>query len=978
MPPVVPARLAQFLYAWRGAIAPARRLAAGGTLILAAMVAAHAARVGTFAWRIGAASVVAAVLAVWAVRGVWETWLFSDLRRGVHRALRNVDPFLAASASRAVDLVNDPNTKSDPITFALAHLHLERILVSIGFDRVTQAALQRASAWRRAGVAAVMLAVIVLALAPLRFLEGLDVAFARHGRAPLPIAWVDSVAGEVQVPRYLKLHDQVFLDLRPTAHPRGSVITVRARPLRSGRTLILTDGSNEAPFTDDGQGGIAARWTLQDSVTLEVASRFGDVLIAQSDVLDIESIPDAAPKIEVEGAPKTVKLSEVDEIDLRYRATDDHGLTEIDLVLRAGEHEERRVLARHQGQEVDEKGSVVVPASEPLLRTSYVPVELTIEARDNDPITGPKWGRSAAIIVVPPAIGEAEAARFDALATLRSLAVDQLAEREVFESSNDPPARSAHAKQESDRQAEFARRLEEVTAASYGGRRVSGKLTAFLQGQSERLRAAVREEANDTGSQEALAKRHDATRLVAESTVFAIDGALRNLAAADAASVAKRLADVAEAAAKGAELARNGENDRGLARLRAAIVALRASRAALAHLEGLGEDLGEVVDIGVRRIEHALEPGDIPHAELAAEHLAARLRRPFPSFSGGAGRSGATGGMPGPPSDDGSPSSSSSASDQFDAQQSEIDKIAREHAEQMDELRGELEKAAQSPNDDAMRDAMREHAERVRKAVKRLPADASNAEGSESAAAAMRSSAEMMADSMDQLAVPGAIAGAKSALNAADQALRLAEEEKKLFGGLPAQAPRVSAAREVVERELKWLQEQAEQRQQQIADKAREALERAAKKEDELGRRTQQAAEQGREGQAPLPEQSADKLDQASRAMKDASHAFRGRATERGTDRQREAQRLLETAQAAQDAQGDRDGQTETSDSDRPHHGDDDTVKGPIGTERVGVPGAAQFKGPEAFRKRVMTGLGGTSDPRLKDAVRRYAEGLLR
>jgi hypothetical protein len=46
--------------------------------------------------------------------------------------------------------------------------------------------------------------------------------------------------------------------------------------------------------------------------------------------------------------------------------------------------------------------------------------------------------------------------------------------------------------------------------------------------------------------------------------------------------------------------------------------------------------------------------------------------------------------------------------------------------------------------------------------------------------------------------------------------------------------------------------------------------------------------------------------------------------------------------------------------------------------KRGHVPRADDFKGPEAFRRRVVEGLGGSADPRLRDAVRRYAEGLLK
>ena len=45
---------------------------------------------------------------------------------------------------------------------------------------------------------------------------------------------------------------------------------------------------------------------------------------------------------------------------------------------------------------------------------------------------------------------------------------------------------------------------------------------------------------------------------------------------------------------------------------------------------------------------------------------------------------------------------------------------------------------------------------------------------------------------------------------------------------------------------------------------------------------------------------------------------------------------------------------------------------------KADIPGKDKYKGPEAFRKRVMEGLSGPIDPALKEAVKRYAEGLLK
>ncbi len=46
--------------------------------------------------------------------------------------------------------------------------------------------------------------------------------------------------------------------------------------------------------------------------------------------------------------------------------------------------------------------------------------------------------------------------------------------------------------------------------------------------------------------------------------------------------------------------------------------------------------------------------------------------------------------------------------------------------------------------------------------------------------------------------------------------------------------------------------------------------------------------------------------------------------------------------------------------------------------DKVDIPKADDHKGPDAFRKRVLEGLRGTASPKLQEAIKRYAEGLVR
>jgi hypothetical protein len=120
-------------------------------------------------------------------------------------------------------------------------------------------------------------------------------------------------------------------------------------------------------------------------------------------------------------------------LELRYSAEDDHGIREIALVLRAGGREDRRTLERLDGETKQRTGAQALSPRDALLRRSFLPVEVTIEARDNDGVSGAKWGGSSAITIVPPGIGEGEGGRYAALKEARGalIAAYATAQREA-------------------------------------------------------------------------------------------------------------------------------------------------------------------------------------------------------------------------------------------------------------------------------------------------------------------------------------------------------------------------------------------------------------------------------------------------------------------------------------------------------------------------------------------------------------------
>lgn len=948
-------------------------------MLLATIAGAHLAREGTTLARVTTFVIIVGVAAAWQLHGWWIRRRDADPARLANKLARLQSPELGGRAERAVRLVHASDGSGDALAAGLARVHLERLLSAIRPEDLWEAGRKHTVLWRNVVLGIVATSVVLLAIGPLRVIEGLNVLVAYGNRAPITLSWVDSIICRIQPPAYLGERERIMMGFVDEQLPRGTTISVHATPNHEGRTLVLTDGTKEVPFIDDGRGRVVATWVVDGDVELQVAARFGDVLIAQEDSFSVEALEDEVPKVVVQDAPRTLRLIDVQEVPIRYEASDDHGLTQVDLVLRAGGKESRRVLAKYDGRMPFDVGSAVLRRDDRFLQGAHVPVEVTIEARDNDPVGGPKWGRGASIMLLPPAVGEAEAMRYEAVSSLRDAVVDMLAARLMLPVPTSEAERARLAKAQRDAHREFAKKVREVTTARYGGLEVSRRLRSLYLGQLERMEAVLGI-CPSTVSADACATGVKRLHEVTGDAALAFDLAGQALSTRDSVLVARRLADVAGEAAEGARLVRQPESERGRTRLNAAITVLSGGGESLSRLGGLGGDLGEVVSIGVRRIDRCMTRDDTQCAELAASDLAARLRRPHPSFSGGGGRRGTeAGGMAG--LDDAS--AGAGAMESFDDKGSEIAELAKEHASRIDEVAKTMSEALSAVDMESMREAAREHARYVRDAVRGLPTMADDMSSVEGGAMLMREQAERMADALDRGALSDAEQAARNALNAADQARRAGERDRDLFGQRTPLSQDVDRARKDLEREHRWVQEQLERFRKAASERARDKLREASKSESEMADRTEDLAERARSGDNPLPRSTMDMLKEAQDAMREASRAL-GRADgEEAMTRQREAQRLLEMASESLDESSASNDASSSSKSKppKPEAEPKDEQEGEgkdVATGRVDIPSADQFKGPEAFRKRVVEGLSQPADPSLREAVRRYAEGLLR
>jgi len=946
---------------------------AGATLVVA--ITLLIARGGTMRARFGAwgALAVAAIGIAVVVRRDARGW--SDPREAIDRLAGDVDPIRAARAQRALGLLDEGRALHEGTSPDLAALHVRRALAALPSDAIERGANRIA---HRFANATLLLALAVLALAvfaPWPIFEGLDVLLARSHKAPFAMTWLDEPLLHSRPPDYLHQTEYEEPAGGDLVFARGTLLTMRGAPIHPGRKLVLTDGTNEVPFVDDGQGNVIARWPVEGTVDLRVVARFGDVAIHEPEVTRVTSIADEDPVVKLEGAPKRIELAHTEdsgEIAIRYQATDDHGLREVHLVLRSGAREERRVLARLDGETRTDEGGYVLRATDPFIKKSHVPVEVRVEAKDNDPITGPKWGASAAFTIVPPDVGEPQAIRLEALRTLRDHFVDSLAWRMEHPVPTKRADRRGMLAEEGKTVDDDAELLDATLSGEYAGIRVQGRLQALLRGQMRKVREAMTQEARVASPQ-----THAALVKTSEKIVLVADAIVGGLGQRDTRSSAKQLADVADDVVLGeAEEARDAERERGRMRADAGVGVLAGGAKSMRRLGELGRDIGEIVASDLSRIARGRTGGDWEHAELAARDLAARLREPDPSFGGakgapskGAGESGGERGADG--EGGGEKGDADDVEQAFNEAAQDLEQLAQDHANAMSKTENALANGASEDDVKAMNDEAKKHAEKVREAVRDLPKVGAGSESTSGKSAAGREQAEQMARALEQGSPADAVSSGKNALQSLDEAERAARSDPwarwNNQGSDTEKA--IDGAKKKLEAEIAWAEQKVSDLRKMAAERAKDQLSQQGQDENAMAERTRKLGDKGRE---QMPSGALDALGEAEKSMQHAADELRSGNPDQAIEKQREAQRQLEMAKQAMGSQDD------SNDSSGQPGNDKDGDSADPTNGRTDIPKADDHKGPEDFRRRVTDGLSKPSSGRLKDAVRRYAEGLLR
>lgn len=953
-----------------------RRLLVAAFVLVTAL-ALLLARYGTYRARAFSVGLLLTFALVCVLLRHEERQLRKNPRRLIAALFGRGDP-IAGRIEQALTVLeaNDPG-----VSQALAELHFTRTIDKVDKRQLEVVAERRARRLAAAFWLVALAASTVLVLRFVALIEGADVLVARDGVAPFELDYVESLDLRIRPPDYLRVEERQGHITLEEAAPKGSLLTLRAVAVESGRALFLSDGQSEVPFVDDGAGMIVARFPLSQDAQLRVLARFGEVKIFDPVTLVVRAVLDRAPVVTLDGAPRTVRLAseDVTEIPIRYDAEDDHGLREVHLVLRSGTREERRNLAHLDGNTRRDRGGYVLGLKDSFIARSYAPVEVVVEAKDNDPIDGPKWGRSPAITVVPPEVGEPEAIRLGALRDLRDRVVDSLAVA-LAPSAKDTPGKIKQARELAERVADDDGALSTLLLSRFASLRIPSRLAVLLQAQNTKVKRASKafSASPNPNSQVALAT-------AMERFVLVVDAVGQGRAMRDARLVARKLSEIADEltsaermlesaspepkadptrSPQAAEHAGADARGKALARASAAKSLLTGGGRWLSELGTLGRDLGEIVVAYDKRVVRAEGSEDYFHAALAAADLAARLSEPDPSFQsqggpgGGGFGGGEAGGNSGQSSEQGG--EASEVEKAFQEAAAELGSLVEQHAEKMAQTERDAEGKADPEDLKEFQDEIKKHAESIRKAAENLPGVGGGSGSWTGKAAEAREQAEQMAKALEGGNVADAVQSGRSAKDAVNEAKQRGRAE----GDSSAQ-PKLDEAGKRFDEEVAFAEKMLKALKKKAQERGAGELGKRGEDEGDLAERMRGLGDKAGELES-LPDGALEALRAAERNARQAAEALRRGDGDRGVSEQREAQRNLERAKEAlgredDDREGDGEGEGDS--------------KQPDG--RADIPKADAHKGPDAFRQRVMRGLG-QSQGKNRDAVQRYAEGLVR
>jgi hypothetical protein len=345
--------------------------------------------VGTAAAGVLAAGAVAALVVV-ALRARRLT--DGAVAQALEDALPQAEGLVSAlEFSRRLD---DPTY---PYSTELARAHVRQVEerlrgldVSQAFDRRPLLVPARGAA----GTAAIFLLAVALWPGAFGSLLGRSAAPQQAQRRATPIT--GDVSLTYVYPRYTGLPQKT---VEGTAGEitalRGTEVRIETRADREVARAFLEVGEAALPL--EVEGGRILRGSLLLQASGSYAFRFEDArgkVLAQGPPIPITVEEDAAPAVRIDAPIEELVVTERDTVEVQYEATDDFGVSRLELVFKVGPSEEERQAVASFAEARRRAAGTYAWELAPLGLRPGETVTYFLRARDDDGVSGAKWGES--------------------------------------------------------------------------------------------------------------------------------------------------------------------------------------------------------------------------------------------------------------------------------------------------------------------------------------------------------------------------------------------------------------------------------------------------------------------------------------------------------------------------------------------------------------------------------------------------------
>jgi hypothetical protein len=788
--------------------------------------------------------------------------------------------------------------------------------------------------------------------------------------------WVLDVRARVTAPREQGGQRIELLDPARIEVPEGSIIelTVRARvPIERA---LLRVGDRTLPFTSS-EGGSELKLTAESSGNLSLLARVGDAWVEDPRARMLVVEQDAVPEVLLDAPLADVNAAADEPVSFVYRARDDHGLSNIELVLEFGPGRQRRVRLLSLGDDSHtrehEGNADVVPYAFGV--RSGQTMAVWIEARDVDAYGGPNVGRSPVRTITVGTAEEGRVVPIELLTRARDSAIDTLGDRLEAELPNRPGEAQDRSAKLGKSTREFVRNLG-VLDKAYQGERRESPTTLTLRDMLKRVSRLLRDEKGASEARDMREVRRADEALVREleddilwlsdllgrEKLNSTQTAIERLAATRA-RMEKLLAELK----KTGDPARKAELLAEVARARAelSVLAQRLAEAQtdvpadFVNLEALK---AEARDNPLDEIEAALKRGDLAAAEKALAKLDSDMRDMQAGVEKGSERFASARFSP-----------RNEAIERARGELSELLKSQKQLASDTERIAEKARaRSEEDPKFKALNKQLEERAEALEKRIRKLSSQRFHATENEAQAGAT----QRMRDARDALHQQNPREAEAMAERASEELESLANEltmDARMFPGPDGKRfDEARAARELAEESERLsedIAQNAPRGSSSLSEDESETLKKKAPGQRGLSEKTDELGQKMRENGPPG---LSDGLSRSARAMKKATSALEQGDVREAEAHQRDAVERLDElneqmerqGQAGKARAGEREGEGEGGNNDQ--------------DERVAIPKDGQDARRKDLRRRVLDARRAEPPRAFERAVDRYYQEILR